>query len=278
MRRLLMLMIKKKNGHLNTHQLEHGGQRSILGRKLSHQTTLTNNGHSYRCLDSKTRHSPLPSTATDLDSAGGLEGLNVLIGSQAIVSRDFSTSKYQLHMDEQERATLSDELANRPAIFNREGQSLVFAKVEIIADPGRYLINGLGIGYHAQSEIDYGAMDWFVKTINSQRLTLPLQECMRFRSTSSESSALHIEINKMTYDDTASIVNSAVVNNTNAHTIHKWRTFEASYALQESTPNAVILDLRSDDASAQWILPISGNQVIGTGDSDVLIFMKIRLK
>ena len=38
-------------------------------------------------------------------------------------------------MDEQERATLSDELANRLAIFDREGQSFVFAKVEIIANP-----------------------------------------------------------------------------------------------------------------------------------------------
>ena len=32
-------------------------------------------------------------TAIDLDSANGLEGLNVLIGSQAIVSRDFSDLK-----------------------------------------------------------------------------------------------------------------------------------------------------------------------------------------
>ena len=254
-----------------------GWQDRFWDGNFSHQTTLTNNGQAV--IDvwiPKQDIHHFQVTATDLDSAGGLEGLNVLIGSQAIVSRDFSsTSKYQLHMDEQERATLSDELANRPAIFNREGQSFVFAKVEIIADPGRYLINGLGIGYHAQSEIDYGAMDWFVKTINSQRLTLPssgMHEIPIYLQSES-SSALHIEINKMTYDDTASIVNSAVVNNSQTLTpSHKWRTFEASYALQESTPNAVILDLRSDDASAQWILPISGNQVIGTGDSDVLIF------
>lgn len=254
-----------------------GWQDRFWDGNFSHQTTLTNNGQAV--IDvwiPKQDIHHFQVTATDLDSAGGLEGLNVLIGSQAIVSRDFSsTSKYQLHMDEQERATLSDELANRPAIFNREGQSFVFAKVEIIADPGRYLINGLGIGYHAQSEIDYGAMDWFVKTINSQRLTFPssgMHEIPIYLQSES-SSALHIEINKMTYDDTASIVNSAVVNNSQTLTpSHKWRTFEASYALQESTPNAVILDLRSDDASAQWILPISGNQVIGTGDSDVLIF------
>ena len=254
-----------------------GWQDRFWDGNFSHQTTLTNNGQAV--IDvwiPKQDIHHFQVTATDLDSAGGLEGLNVLIGSQAIVSRDFSsTSKYQLHMDEQERATLSDELANRPAIFNREGQSFVFAKVEIIADPGRYLINGLGIGYHAQSEIDYGAMDWFVKTINSQRLTLPssgMHEIPIYLQSES-SSALHIEINKMTYDDTASIVNSAVVNNSQTLTpSHKWRTFEASYALQQSTPNAVILDLRSDDASAQWILPISGNQIIGTGDSDVLIF------
>ena len=118
-------------------------------------------------------------------------------------------------------------------------------------------------------------MDWLVKTINSQRLTLPssgMHEIPIYLQSES-SSALHIEINKMTYDDTASIVNSAVVNNSQTLTLsHKWRTFEASYALQQSTPNAVILDLRSDDASAQWILPISGNQIIGTGNSDVLIF------
>ena len=254
-----------------------GWQDRFWDGNFSHQTTLTNNGQAV--IDvwiPKQDIHHFQVTATDLDSAGGLEGLNVLIGSQAIVSRDFSsTSKYQLHMDEQERATLSDELTNRPAIFNREGQSFVFAKVEIIADPGRYLINGLGIGYHAQSEIDYGAMDWFVKTINSQRQTLPssgMHEIPIYLQSES-SSALHIEINKMTYDDAASIVNSAVVNNSQTLTpSHKWRTFEASYVLQQSTPNAVILDLRSDDASAQWILPISGNQVIGTGNSDVLIF------
>ena len=270
--------IKKKNGHLKILQLEHGVGKIDFGTETSAtKPHLTNNGQAV--IDvwiPKQDIHHFQVTATDLDSANGLEGLNVLIGSQAIVSRDFfSTSKYQLEMDEQERATLSDELANRPAIFDREGQSFVFAKVEIIADPGRYLINGLGIGYHAQSEIDYGAMDWFVKTINSQRLNLPssgMHEVPIYLQSES-SSSLHIEINKMTYDDTASIVNSAVVNNSQTLTpSHKWRTFEASYALQQSTPNAVILDLRSDDASAQWILPISGNQIIGTGNSDVLIF------
>ena len=230
-----------------------GWQDRFWDGNFSHQTTLTNNGQAV--IDvwiPKQDIHHFQVTATDLDSAGGLEGLNVLIGSQTIVSRDLSsTSRYQLHMDEQERATLSDDLTNRPAIFDLEGQSFVLAKVEIIADPGRYLLNGLGIGYHAQSEVESGAVDWFVKTINSQRLNLPssgMHEVPIYLQSAS-SSALHIEINEMTYEDTASIVNSAVANNSQTLTpSHKWRTFEASYALHQSTPNAVILDLRSDDS------------------------------
>ena len=137
-----------------------GLARSILGWNFSHQTTLTNNGQAV--IDvwiPKQDIHHFQVTATDLDSANGLEGLNVLIGSQTIVQETSFDLKIPIRDGRTGKGYTFGELANRPAIFDREGQSFVLAKVEIIANPGRYLINGLGIGYHAQSEIEYGAMD-----------------------------------------------------------------------------------------------------------------------
>ena len=77
----------------------------------------------------------------------------------------------------------------------------------------------------------------------------------------------------MTYDDTASIVIQQCKQFTNAHPISQM-AYLRGIILQQSTPNAVILDLRSMSISSMDS-SISGNQIIGTGNSDVLFFMKM---
>jgi hypothetical protein len=206
----------------------------------------------------------------------GIDGLALWVGTQ-VVGEVYSDNQtlLSLSFNQSQLEQLAVELDFRPAVFDEWGQAYVYGEIEFIGSSGYYSMLGLGVGHHPISEIDVEALDPFVKSVNAARLgmgasgthdiVLALQSQSRCQ--------MRVDVDTITSDGSTMITRIDIANDSATLTpSYRWRELTTTIEVTSSAPGAIILDLKSDDNTSQWIIPLIGGNIITSGDDEVLIF------
>ena len=205
----------------------------------------------------------------------GLQTLALWIGNTMIAQTDNVgyVNHLSLDLNESETTLYTTVIANTAPVLEAGGELYVVARVELVADYGQHILNGLNIPYDASHKVVASALDSLVLSANSARTDSSLAANLPLRVSADSRSVLSITINEITSSDDVDM-GAMTWNNGDGPLVPSqlWRTLGIRTQVHTSAPNMLMINLYSDEASGQWIIPLSAGNIVATGDSDVLIF------
>ena len=215
-------------------------------------------------------------TVYDIGSYGlGVQTVAVWVGNTMVSQTGGNgyVDAIRLSLNEAELSFLNYETQNTPASEFIAGKEFIRAKIEVISDAGEFSIAGISIGYSAKDIVVATALDDIVMSINRARLdsnkasSLPMQ----FRADSTCS--LKVSLISMTSSGDVAMGAMSWVNNSETLTpSHLWREVNTRAQTHTSSPHRLIVNMFTEDKSGMWLIPISGQGMIATGDHDLFIF------
>ena len=176
-------------------------------------------------------------------------------------------------LDDSDLHFLNYETSSKPPVKVVAGKGFIHARVEVISDAGNYSIGGISIGYEATQTVVASALDNVVMSINRARLDSSKSSNLPLEFTAGSVCSLKVSLISIT--TSGDIAMGAMTWTNDSQTLtpsHLWREVNTRAQAHASVPHRLIVNMYSENTSAMWLFPISGQIPIVTGDHEMFIF------
>ena len=215
-------------------------------------------------------------SADNLYGSGlGLQTLALWVGNTMIAQTNNTgnTDHLTLVLNDSETTLLSSIVTSTAPVLESGGQLFILAKVELVADVGTHILNGLSIPYDANQTIVSTAIDPLVLAANSARLDTSVAGNLPLRISADSRTLLSVTINEITSSGDVDMGMITWNNSDGPLTPSQlWRTVGIRTQIHTSSPNMLMISAISDDTNAQWIIPLVSGNIVATGNHEVLVF------